>query len=205
LDSNILLKYFQVSYARPSSSDIKNANLYVSNLPASIQTTSDLEALFSKYGTIITSRLLVDNNYKPRGIGFVRFNLRQEASAAIAGMNGMFLAENSAPLNVKFAKTVMNSGGMNFSAPPLTPKPKIFNQYVLYVCNLENNVQESTLMELFAGFGFVADISIIRNQWRKTYAFVTMLNHKEAMNACRYLSGVMVGSKQILVSFKKDK
>lgn len=50
----------QVSYARPSSEAIKGANLYVSGLPKNM-TQQDLEALFSPFGRIITSRILCDN------------------------------------------------------------------------------------------------------------------------------------------------
>lgn len=57
---HILIWLFQVSYARPSSEAIKGANLYVSGLPKNM-TQQDLEALFSPYGRIITSRILCDN------------------------------------------------------------------------------------------------------------------------------------------------
>lgn len=50
---------FQVSLARPSSENIKGANLYISGLPKSM-TQLDLEALFSQIGNIITSRILYD-------------------------------------------------------------------------------------------------------------------------------------------------
>lgn len=50
---------FQVSYARPSSASIRDANLYVSGLPKTM-TQKELEQLFSQYGRIITSRILVD-------------------------------------------------------------------------------------------------------------------------------------------------
>uniref|UniRef100_A0A1Y1NCL0 RRM domain-containing protein n=1 Tax=Photinus pyralis TaxID=7054 RepID=A0A1Y1NCL0_PHOPY len=53
-------KTIKVSYARPSSEAIKGANLYVSGLPKNM-TQQDLEALFSPYGRIITSRILCDN------------------------------------------------------------------------------------------------------------------------------------------------
>ncbi|NXS06869.1 ELAV4 protein, partial [Neodrepanis coruscans] len=48
-----------VSYARPSSASIRDANLYVSGLPKTM-TQKELEQLFSQYGRIITSRILVD-------------------------------------------------------------------------------------------------------------------------------------------------
>lgn len=50
---------FQVSYARPSSASIRDANLYVSGLPKTMS-QKDMEQLFSQYGRIITSRILVD-------------------------------------------------------------------------------------------------------------------------------------------------
>lgn len=53
------ISLFQVSYARPSSASIRDANLYVSGLPKTM-TQKELEQLFSQYGRIITSRILVD-------------------------------------------------------------------------------------------------------------------------------------------------
>jgi len=48
-----------VSYARPSSASIRDANLYVSGLPKAMG-QKEMEQLFSQYGRIITSRILVD-------------------------------------------------------------------------------------------------------------------------------------------------
>lgn len=53
-------KTIKVSFARPSSEAIKGANLYVSGLPKNL-TQTELEAMFSPYGRIITSRILCDN------------------------------------------------------------------------------------------------------------------------------------------------
>lgn len=49
----------QVSYARPSSASIRDANLYVSGLPKTMS-QKEMEQLFSQYGRIITSRILLD-------------------------------------------------------------------------------------------------------------------------------------------------
>ncbi|KAG8300715.1 RNA binding [Homalodisca vitripennis] len=51
-------KTIKVSFARPSSEAIKGANLYVSGLPKNMA-QQDLENLFSPYGRIITSRILL--------------------------------------------------------------------------------------------------------------------------------------------------
>lgn len=53
----LILIWFQVSFARPSSDSIKLSNLYISNLPQST-TQQDLENLFADFGSIISSKIL---------------------------------------------------------------------------------------------------------------------------------------------------
>uniref|UniRef100_A0A8C9EHS6 ELAV-like protein n=1 Tax=Pavo cristatus TaxID=9049 RepID=A0A8C9EHS6_PAVCR len=93
----------KVSYARPSSASIRDANLYVSGLPKTM-TQKELEQLFSQYGRIITSRILVDQvTGVSRGVGFIRFDKRIEAEEAIKGLNGQKPSGATEPITVKFA------------------------------------------------------------------------------------------------------
>ncbi len=55
----------KVSYARPSSDTIKGANLYICGLRLDIN-QRELENMFSKFGTIISSKLLTET--KPGNI-----------------------------------------------------------------------------------------------------------------------------------------
>ncbi|XP_046699332.1 ELAV-like protein 2 isoform X4 [Silurus meridionalis] len=96
-------KTIKVSYARPSSASIRDANLYVSGLPKTM-TQKELEQLFSQYGRIITSRILVDQvTGVSRGVGFIRFDRRIEAEEAIKGLNGQKPSGATEPITVKFA------------------------------------------------------------------------------------------------------
>ncbi|KAM6186915.1 ELAV-like protein 2 isoform 3-T3 [Sarcoramphus papa] len=96
-------KTIKVSYARPSSASIRDANLYVSGLPKTM-TQKELEQLFSQYGRIITSRILVDQvTGVSRGVGFIRFDKRIEAEEAIKGLNGQKPPGATEPITVKFA------------------------------------------------------------------------------------------------------
>ena len=96
-------KVLKVSYARPSSVAIKNANVYVANLPPQLSHT-ELEALFQPYGSIITSKILVDpDTGLGKGVGFVRFDKYAEAETAITALNGKQLVGSQQPLMVKFA------------------------------------------------------------------------------------------------------
>ncbi|XP_062868410.1 ELAV-like protein 1b [Trichomycterus rosablanca] len=96
-------KTIKVSFARPSSDSIKDANLYISGLPKSM-TQKDVEDLFTQYGRIINSRVLVDQaSGLSRGVSFIRFDKRSEAEDAIKGLNGQTLPGMSEPITVKFA------------------------------------------------------------------------------------------------------
>ncbi|XP_030401937.1 ELAV-like protein 3 isoform X2 [Gopherus flavomarginatus] len=105
------MKTIKVSYARPSSASIRDANLYVSGLPKSMS-QKEMEQLFSQYGRIITSRILVDQvTGVSRGVGFIRFDKRIEAEEAIKGLNGQKPLGASEPITVKFANNPSQKTG----------------------------------------------------------------------------------------------
>ncbi|KAM9707986.1 ELAV-like protein 1a isoform 8-T8 [Menidia menidia] len=96
-------KTIKVSYARPSSDTIKDANLYISGLPKSMS-QKDVEDMFSRFGHIINSRVLVDQSTgSSRGVAFIRFDKRAEAEEAVKNLNGQKPPGASEPITVKFA------------------------------------------------------------------------------------------------------
>ena len=104
-------KIIKVSYARPSSVQIKNANLYIAYLPKTYA-QADLEAMFRPFGTIITSKILIDTETGlSRGVGFVRYDKHAEAQAAISALNGKVLPGCSQPILVKFANQAKSGTG----------------------------------------------------------------------------------------------
>ncbi|KAK7070886.1 hypothetical protein SK128_003093, partial [Halocaridina rubra] len=97
-------KRIKVSYARPPGEDIKETNLYIQNIPRTYN-LDQLEELFSSYGQIVQKNLLKDKvTGLPRGVGFVRFDKKSEAEAAIEGMNGVTPEGGTEPLVVKVAE-----------------------------------------------------------------------------------------------------
>ncbi|KAK6734907.1 hypothetical protein RB195_018229 [Necator americanus] len=96
-------KTIKVSYARPSNENIKGSNLYVSGIPKSM-TLNELEAIFRPFGQIITSRILSDNiTGLSKGVGFVRFDKKEEAELAIQTLNGTVPTGCVDQITVKFA------------------------------------------------------------------------------------------------------
>ncbi|XP_059385219.1 ELAV-like protein 1 isoform X6 [Carassius carassius] len=67
-------------------------------------TQKDVEDMFTQYGHIINSRILVDQaSGLSRGVAFIRFDKRSEAEEAIKDLNGSKPAGASEPITVKFA------------------------------------------------------------------------------------------------------
>jgi ELAV like protein 2/3/4 len=123
-------KTIKVSFARPSSDSIKGANLYVCGFSKSLS-QQELECLFSSCGNIISARIIYDNSTGiSKGVGFVRFDKRQEAERAINQLNGIIPVGGSEPITVKFANSptsVKNDISLPASlAPFLTPTRRLF-------------------------------------------------------------------------------
>lgn len=72
LEQRIELRCLQVSLARPSSDQIKGANLYVGGIPKT-WTHKDLDCLFSSFGHIVTSRILCDLQTGNLDFDFIHF------------------------------------------------------------------------------------------------------------------------------------
>ncbi|XP_065334879.1 sex-lethal homolog [Cloeon dipterum] len=97
-------KQIKVSYARPSSDEIKNTNLYITNLPRDI-TDDYLESMFNQFGQIVQKNILKDRaTGMPRGVAFVRYNTNKEAEDAIAALNGTIPDGSMEPIQVKIAE-----------------------------------------------------------------------------------------------------
>ncbi|CAD6192603.1 unnamed protein product [Caenorhabditis auriculariae] len=106
-------KTIKVSYARPSNDNIKGSNLYVSGIPKSM-TLNELEGIFRPFGQIITSRILSDNiTGLSKGVGFVRFDKKDEADVAIKTLNGTIPVGCNEQITVKFANNPASNSTKN--------------------------------------------------------------------------------------------
>jgi RNA recognition motif-containing protein len=90
----------------------RHSNLYVANLPTSIDTEPALRSLFSAYGQIESCRLVRNSRGDGNGsFAFVKFSSINEALAAIAALNNAQIG--SSVLEVKVADA--DAGGPRLS------------------------------------------------------------------------------------------
>ena len=90
-------------------SAIVGKKLYVGNLTYKVN-ESDLEALFSPFGTVQSAQVIVDRDTnRSKGFGFVEMGSDAEAQAAIQGLNGR--DHDGRNLTVNEAKPREDRGG----------------------------------------------------------------------------------------------
>jgi RNA recognition motif-containing protein len=83
--------------------------LYVGNLGYGVS-SSDLENLFSTFGTVNSAQVIADRESgRSKGFGFVEMGSDQEAQAAIQGLNGQ--EHDGRALTVNEAKPREDRGG----------------------------------------------------------------------------------------------
>lgn len=208
-------KVIKVSYARPSSDSIKGANLYISNMPKT-WSCQNMNQFFSVCGKIITSRILCNQgNGQSKGVGFIRFDQRQEADLAIQKFNNILLQNE--PITVKYAnypiilKTpssyIISNNQMQSYTCQLVDNLLSASSWCIFVYNLSPETDDSILWQLFGPFGAVQSVKVIRNylnQKCKGFGFVTMTSYDHAVNAINSLNGVNVANRVLQVSFKSN-
>lgn len=86
-------------------------NIYVGNLPFTA-TEDELQQLFAQYGDVTSANIIKDRfSGESRGFGFVEMPSREDAMAAIEGLNGQDFHGRSLTVNEAKPKAPREGGG----------------------------------------------------------------------------------------------
>ncbi|KAB5523927.1 hypothetical protein GE09DRAFT_976789 [Coniochaeta sp. 2T2.1] len=101
---------YEVGFARESfnarlkaEGDESSTNLYLSNLPKRL-TEAELNTIFEGYH-VLSSKILRDSMGNSRGVGFARFESRDECEDVIKKFHGMAIGEDQMCMQVRYADT----------------------------------------------------------------------------------------------------
>ncbi|XP_059472345.1 protein alan shepard isoform X4 [Neocloeon triangulifer] len=89
-------------HRRQSQQEQDPTNLYIANLPLNYK-ENDLDALLTKYGQVISTRILRDTSGQSKGVGFARMESKEKCEQIIQMFNSQQLQGSKEPLLVKFA------------------------------------------------------------------------------------------------------
>ncbi|KAK2741902.1 hypothetical protein FQN57_005461 [Myotisia sp. PD_48] len=124
--------------------------VYVGNLFFDV-TAQDLKTLSAEFGEVVTSRVIYDGRGLSRGFGYVKFDSIESAQKAIDGLH--FRVHEGRRLNVNFATTGLPE---DKSAKGRSSEPS----RTLYVGNIDHQITERELHELFADVPNVFDVRV---------------------------------------------
>ncbi|PSS23623.1 Polyadenylate-binding protein like [Actinidia chinensis var. chinensis] len=169
-------------------------NVFVKNLGESID-NAKLQEMFQKFGNILSSKVVMFDDGRSKGYGFVQFESEESANTAIEKLNGSSIGGK----NIYVGKFLKRSD----RALPI-PDIKYTN---LYVKNLALDVTEELLKEKFSEFGKVISLVISKDDSgaSRGFGFVNFDSPDDARRALEVMNGLQLGSEVLYVSRAQKK
>ncbi|XP_055386275.1 ELAV-like protein 2 [Condylostylus longicornis] len=181
--------------------EIGSYPLYVYNLAPECDEDS-LWKLFTQFGAVKNVSIVKDSKTNvSKGYAFITMRNVDDAKVAIRTLNGFVL--DSRQLSVSFKNKKLDKDQNN---DDITENK--MGEYHIYVNNLLPDAEDSVLWKLFAQFGAIKDVTIVKDPQTKKclgYGFVTMKNFEEANLAINTLNDSKLDDRTIHVSFKTKK
>jgi polyadenylate-binding protein len=137
-------------------------NVYVKNVDLEV-TDDEFRDLFEKYGQVTSSSLAHDDQGKSRGFGFVNFVKHEDAAKAVDELNdsdfrGQKLYVGRAQKKHEREEELRKQ----YEAARLEKQSK-YQGVNLYIKNLDDDVDDEKLRELFAPFGTITSAKVMRD------------------------------------------
>lgn len=184
----------------------KFKNVFVKNLLESI-TEDDLKKTFGEYGEITSAVVMKDGDGKSRCFGFVNFENADDAAKSVEALNGKKIDDKEwyvGRAQKKSDRELELKGRFDQSVKEAVDK---FQGANLYVKNLDDDVTDEKLKELFSEFGTITSYKVMRdpNGISRGSGFVAFSTPEEANRALTDMNGKMVGSKPLYVALAQRK
>ncbi|XP_066091254.1 polyadenylate-binding protein 1-like isoform X1 [Saccopteryx bilineata] len=164
-------------------------NIFIKNLEESIDNKA-LYDTFSTFGNILSCKVMSDD-HGSQGFGFVHFETLEAAQKAISTMNGMLLNDRKVFVD-HFKSRRKREAELGARAVEFTN---------IYVKNLQVDVDEQDLEELFSHFGKILSLKVMRDNsgHSRGFGFVNFEKHEEAQKAVMDMNGKEVQGRRLYV------
>jgi len=188
------------------NSSKKFTNVFIKNVSEKME-DDQIKLLFSQFGPIKSAVVMRDDQGKSKGFGFVNFENPEDAEVAVRELNEkevegkqVFVgraqkkAERESELRSKFEQIKIEQMSK-------------YQGVNLYIKNLEDNVDDDKLREIFASFGTITSSKVMKDPKgnSKGFGFVCFTNSEEATKAYTDMNGKIVGSKPLYVALAQRK
>ncbi|KAJ4838681.1 Polyadenylate-binding protein rbp45 [Turnera subulata] len=204
---------FRMNWASFSGGDKRDESpdhtIFVGDLAADVTDYMLQETFRARFPSVKGAKVVIDRvTGRTKGYGFVRFGDESEQVRAITEMNGAFCSTRPMRIGVATNKNKALSGagsGQQYpkasyqnSQPQNENDP---NNTTIFVGNLDSNVTDDHLKELFSPYGQLVHVKIPAG---KRCGFVQFADRSCAEEALRALQGQQLGGQNIRLSWGRN-
>ncbi|PQE29512.1 4 family polyadenylate binding protein [Rutstroemia sp. NJR-2017a WRK4] len=138
-------------------------NIYVKNIPVEV-TDEEFRELFEKYGDVTSASLARDaETGKSRGFGFVNFVNHEHAATAVDELNGKDFKGQDLYVGRAQKKHEREEELRRSYEAARIEKASKYQGVNLYVKNLDDEIDDDKLRDLFAPFGAITSAKVMRD------------------------------------------
>jgi polyadenylate-binding protein len=138
-------------------------NIYVKNIPTEVN-DEEFRELFEKFGEVTSASLARDQETgKSRGFGFVNFVNHEHAAAAVEELNGKDFKGQDLYVGRAQKKHEREEELRKSYEAARIEKASKYQGVNLYVKNLEDDIDDEKLRELFAPYGAITSAKVMRD------------------------------------------
>jgi polyadenylate-binding protein len=185
----------------------KFTNVYVKNFGEELDDNS-LREMFEKYGVVLSSKSMSDENGKSRGFGFVAFENPEDAEKAVIDTNETLLPSGKKLFVGRAQKKAERQAELKRKHELLKMERMQRYQGVnLYVKNLDDTIDDERLRKEFAVYGTITSAKVMSEDSGRSrgFGFVCFSSPEEATKAVTEMNGRIVGSKPLYVALAQRK
>ncbi|KAH6605717.1 polya rna binding [Trichoderma cornu-damae] len=137
-------------------------NVYVKNIGPDVS-DEEFRALFEKFGDVTSASLARDPDGKTRGFGFVNFTTHEAAYRAVDDLNGRDLHGQELYVGRAQKKHEREEELRKSYEAARLEKANKYQGVNLYIKNLDDDVDDEKLRQMFAEFGPITSAKVMRD------------------------------------------
>lgn len=137
-------------------------NVYVKNISPEA-TEDDFRQLFEQYGDVTSSSLARDQEGKSRGFGFVNFTTHESAAKAVDELNGKDFRGQDLYVGRAQKKHEREEELRKSYEAARLEKANKYQGVNLYIKNLDDDVDDDKLRQMFSEFGPITSAKVMRD------------------------------------------
>ncbi|XP_037915555.1 polyadenylate-binding protein isoform X2 [Hermetia illucens] len=182
-------------------------NVYVKNFGEDFD-DNKLQEMFEPYGKITSHKVMIKDDGKSKGFGFVAFETPEAAEKAVNALNGKEMTDGKTLYVGRAQKKAERQAELKRKFEELKKKRQdSFHGFNLYVKNLDDTIDDDRLRKEFASFGTITSAKVMMEEEgrSKGFGFVCFNSADEATRAVTEMNGRIIGSKPLYVALAQRK